>query len=170
MLLGYYGPYHGYENWITGVHYGGLEVRKPLLLLSWLSTFASSQFCSRFTVHSFVHTFVHSFAHSFPLLLGAIHKACLTSRGGIFSTNGGGNKLNIICSLTENLDEFKNQHIETCFEIKQVSTSIFKICFDIRWIFCKIWFFFTMLLIPTFSYFVKILPFSRWVSLSQRLL
>ena len=95
-----------------------------------LSTFASSQFCSRFTVHSF--------AHSFPLSLGAIHKACLTSRGGIFSTNGGGNKLNIICSLTENLDEFKNQHIEICFEIKQVCTSISNICFDIRWFFCKI--------------------------------
>ena len=105
---------------------------RPFFL--WLSTFASSQFCSRFTVHSFVH----SFAHSFPLLLGAIHKACLTSWGGIFQQKGGGNKLNIICSLTENLDEFKNQHIETCFEIKQVCTSIFKICFDIRWFFCKI--------------------------------
>ena len=55
-----------------------------------------------------------------------------------FNKKGGGNKLNIICSLTENLDEFKNQHIETCFEIKQVCTSIFKICFDIRWFFCKI--------------------------------
>ena len=55
-----------------------------------------------------------------------------------FNKKGGGNKLNIICSLTENLDEFKNQHIETCFEIKQVCTSIFNICFDIRWFFCKI--------------------------------
>ena len=113
--------------------------KKNCALSNGLSTFASSQFCSRFTVHSFVHTFVHSFAHSFPLLLGAIHKACLTSRGGIFSTKRGeGNKLNIICSLTENLDEFKNQHIETCFEVKQVCTSIFNICFDIRWFFCKI--------------------------------
>ena len=59
-------------------------------------------------------------------------------KGRDFFNKWGWDILNIICSLTENLDEFKNQHIETCFEVKQVCTSISNICFDIRWFFSKI--------------------------------
>ena len=97
--------------------------------------------------HSFVHgsQFTVLFTLLFTVLLTVFHycwgpsiKHVWPQGEGFFQQKGGGNKLNIICSLTENLDEFKNQHIETCFEIKQVCTSIFKICFDIRWFFCKI--------------------------------
>ena len=75
-----------------------------------------------------------------------------------FNKKGGGNKLNIICSLTENLDEFKNQHIETCFEVKQVCTSIFVLISGDS--FAK-FYLYMMLPFPTFSYSVKKLPFSR---------